>query len=637
MFLALLIPAVALAALLGGPAATSADAAAWPWGYVSAANGSDAGNDCTDQYAPCATIQHAIEEAGPNPFGAIPSINVAPGTYAEQLIVDTSVTLRGPNPRLDDRGPEAVIEGGDGTAIAPGASNVTITGFTILTNDAGTPIRTMGSDVDRLAISDNVIEGGTSGIWLGAGGDETEIDLNQIEGSEYGIRLGAVDYSEMSIWYNRLKGPAGSTGVFAGPATAIDDFRLEGNTFATSILEASITDGWIQANQINPPAGGVGLQAGLAESYVRENSIQGGGAASCLRLLGGHDGLDPSSRVYVDYNEFAGCKPYAVQLGPEVNSITVTMNTFPGTYDGVVTDDSSPWDVTGGKITVVGNRFVGTEHLGVYNAVGGELDARNNWWGCNDGPGSAGCDEVSSGVDAWPNVYLAAEALKNEESAWIDPVQISTLDPGEQALIRAHLRTGGGAEALNISIITEDPVYFSSPKGELLWDSDFWHNAHAASVFTAGPQPGPAEVFVTMDNERVEVPLAINGKPSAVSTATSPSLPNGRPRVLIRGGTLSLFRRSAVIGRISCAQSACRVDRRSAELKVGQTRFRVRLKVPAEIAAESGGQIRAIFPERAFGQLSRQGTGVLMVTIEATDASGGEASTTRRVKVARGD
>jgi hypothetical protein len=634
--IAALTAVAALTALLAGPLAAPANASKWPWHFVSASKGSDAGNDCSDQYAPCATIQHAIEESGPNEFGAIPSINVAPGVYAEQLTVDTPVSLYGPNSRLDDRGPEAVIEGGAGTAISPEASNITITGFTISTDGAGTPIRTMGADLNRLMIFDNIIKGGASGVWLGAGGADTRVNSNLIEGDEYGIRLGDANYSELTIWYNRLTGPVDSNGVFAGPDTSIDDFRLEGNEFATSSLSAAITNGWILANKIEPPAGGVGLRANLTESYVRENSFRGKGAAGCLQLLGGQGGLDPSNHIIVDDNEFAGCTPYALQLRPEVNAITITMNTFPNTYDGIVTDDSSSWDVTGRGITVYGNRFVGLTHLGVYNAVGGELNARDNWWGCNGGPGAIGCVNVSPGVDASPNVVLTAEAVEVEKDPW-DAEPVYALNPGEKAWIRTYLKDGDGGEALNVSIITEDPVLFSSSKGTFSWTSNTWLNAQSGSVFTAGPESGPAEIVVAMDNEHVEVPLTICCESAVSVLPPSTQSPTSRPQIRIPGGALSLSRRNAVIGTISCAQSACRIDQRSAEARVGRMRFSVRLKMQTDIAAESNGQIRAIMSERAFRQLSRLGTGTLIVAIKVTDASGGTAMLTRRVKIVPGD
>lgn len=628
-------PIVALAAIvavpavsLAGPAATSANAGA----FVSATNGSDAGNDCTDQYAPCATIQHAIDETVVNPFVSFPLITVAPGIYTEQLTVDKSLSLHGPNSRLDDRGPEAVIDGGGGTAITPEASNITISGFTISTDSAGTPIRTVGADVNRLTISDNLIEGGASGVSLGAGGNETKVLLNRIKSDEYGIYIGAASYNELTIWYNRLTGPVDSNGVFAGPDTSIDDFRLEGNEFATSSLAAAITNGWILANKIAPHAGGVGLRANLTESHVRENSFRGKGAAGCLQLLGGQGDLGPSSKILVSRNDFAGCKPYALQLGPDVKAITITANTFPNSYDGIVTDDSSPWDVTGSDIRVFGNPFVGLKRMGVYNAVGGELDARDNWWGCNGGPGFIGCDKVSSGVDASPNVVLTAEALEIGKDPWT-AAPVDTLDPGERAWIRAYLRNGNGSEALNVSISTVSPVYFFSPGGTLSSASAYWSNAQAESVFTAGPEAGSAGLVVTMDNQQVEVPLTIGGA-SPLLLPLSPSLPlTTRPQIRISGSTLILSRRNAVIGAISCAQSACRVDQKSAEVRVGRMRFGVRLKMPTDIAAESVGQIRVILPGQASRQLLRHGMGALIVAIKVIDGSGGTATLTRRVKI----
>jgi hypothetical protein len=474
-------------------------------------------------------------------------------------------------------------------------------------------------------------------VWLGTGGNETDLSSNVVKGDEYGIRLGAADFSELTIWYNRLTGPVDSTGVFAGSDTSIDGFRLEGSEFATANLAAGITNGWIQRNKIEPSAGGIGLRANLTESYVRENSFQGKGAAGCLRLLGGQGSLDPSNHILVDdHNTFEGCTPYALQLGPEVSAITITMNTFPNTYDGIVTDDSSPWDVTGKGIFVYGNRFVGLTHLGVYNAVGGALDARDNWWGCNGGPGAVGCVNVSSGVDASPNVMLTAEAVEVEKDPW-DAEPVHALNPGEKAWIRTYLKNGDGGEALNVSIITEDPVLFSSSNGTFSRTSDTWLNAQSGSVFTAGSTPGPAGVFVTMDNQQVEVPLRICCEASASASPPSTPTPTSRPQIRIPGGTLSLSRRNAVIGTVSCAQSTCRINQRSAEMRVGRMSFNVRLKMQTDIAAEGFSQIRAIVPERALRQLSRHGAGTLVVAIEVTDASGGVATSTRRVRIVPGD
>jgi hypothetical protein len=619
-----LAAAVTLAASPLAREPVSADADALPWHYVSASNGSDAGNDCTDREAPCATIQHAIDESGPNPFGATPSIVVAPGIYEEELTIDKPISLEGPNSRIDRRGPEAVIEGENGTAITPEASNITIKGFTVSTDKAGTPIHTRGAGVDRLWITDNIIEGGTSGVWLGAGGARTEIGFNVIESDEYGIRLGAASYSELTIRYDSLKGPEASYGVFAGTDTEINGFSLEGDEFARASLDASISNAFVEANEISPPIGGVGLRIDLTDANVNRNSFEGGGAASCLQLLGAQGGRGASSYVYVSENEFAGCNPYALQLGPETKDITVTVDTFPNDYDGITTDDSSPWDVTDSGISVFGNSFFGLAHFGVDNSAGGELDARDNWWGCNGGPGTAGCNGVSSGVKTSPNVVLTAEARETGPPSTSKP--IDTLDPGGKAWILAYLKNGDGSEAENVR--ADAPISFSSPKGTF-----------AGGIFTAGEQPGPAEVVVTLDNQQVVVPLTINGSLPASPSASLPSLAKGLPRrpaepkILIPGKILSLSGRRAVVGTLSCARSACRVDRRSAEARVGRMRFDVKLETPTDIAAEDIGQIRAILSEGALRQLSSHGAGTLTIRIKMTDANGGSAAVTRHVKI----
>jgi hypothetical protein len=198
----------------------------------------------------------------------------------------------------------------------------------------------------------------------------------------------------------------------------------------------------------------------------------------------------------------------------------------------------------------------------------------------------------------------------------------------------AYLKNGDGGEALNVPT-KGIAAGFSSLRGTLLPSSAIWQNARALSGFTAGQVPGPAGIMVTMDNQQVEVPLRITGElpPTALPAAPDAPSPPEPPRIRIPGGPLKLSTRNVVVGAVSCARSLCRVGQKSARVEVGERQFGARLRVPASIEAEGLGRIQATLPRRAFGQLSRHGTGVLVVTVEVTGADGGAASMNRRIKV----
>jgi len=87
------IGAFALAAVLVGVASQRADAAPTTL-YVNASSGHDTGN-CHSLTAACATISYALNQAG---TGA--TINVAKGTYPQQLTITQNVTIIGRAPNV---------------------------------------------------------------------------------------------------------------------------------------------------------------------------------------------------------------------------------------------------------------------------------------------------------------------------------------------------------------------------------------------------------------------------------------------------------------------------------------------------------------------------------------------------------
>src|SRR5262249_32803225 len=103
-----------------------------------------------------------------------------------------------------------------------------------------------------------------------------------------------------------------------------------------------------------------------------------------------------------------------VFFGPDKveNTYSITGTTF-------LNNQANGTNATGGAIgsASIGtlhatlNRFFGNTASGGGSAVGAQgatpIDAINNWWGCDNSPGSTGCDSVSgSGIVSDPRLDL---------------------------------------------------------------------------------------------------------------------------------------------------------------------------------------------------------------------------------------
>jgi hypothetical protein len=552
------IIAMGLCLMAMGLMAQEASAAA---GRFVAPGGSDAGNNCEDQWARCATIQHAIDEAG---TGA--SVNVAPGIYAEDLTIDKPLTLRsqGGIPTYWYE-PETRIDGGAGTAIKVEGNAVQISGFEISTAGTAPAILVSGANVDDLRVEENVISGGSAGVYLEADGKRDTIGYNVIEGTGDGIHLSGAEYSNLAIKWNRFVAPIDEYAVLADSGGTIEGFRLEGNEMpAPARITARVNEAPNEESEFygNTFESTVGPQLAVDAAKLRvfDNRFEGHGSAGCLHILGNEGGLVPSEHILVSlHNEFVDCDPYGIELGREVDHITVYGSDFPGSYDGIVASGASPWDVTG-HVLIQTNRFVGTTHLGVDNEASGTLDAEQNWWGCNAGPGAAGCDEVSDGVDGANNAVLTAliGPLKPETGIEELPTGNSiTLNPGEKAEVAALLLANG--LGINTGIPTEKtPIGFSSTLGTLSPTSNTLFNGWTRAVFTAGRTPGHGSIVLSLDNARTLVPVTITGEKTESSPPPPPPETPPAPRLAVSSKHALLSGRQASVGLVSCTAS-CQV------------------------------------------------------------------------------
>ncbi len=626
------IMALVVALAILGVGAQSASAAT----LFVAPNGSDVANDCLDQGARCATIQHAIDEAHNSD-----TVDVDAGNYVENLTIDKPLTIHGPsvNDHPPSYEPQAIIDGGSGAAISPEANNISIEGVTITAAGPGTAILTSGADVDELTIESDIISGGSSGVRLEAGGAEDLIGYNLIQGVTDGVRLSGSDYSSLAIKWNQFVAPTDAYAVIADSAGKIEGFRLEGNEMpAPAWIAARVTEGQNEESGIyeNSFESTVGPQLAVdaAEVRIMRNSFDGHGSAGCLQILGSQDGLVPSENVLVSIeNEFLDCDPYGIEVGPEVDDVSIYDAEFPGSYDGVLVSGASPWDVTE-HVRIEDNRIVGTTHLGVENQASGALDAEHNWWGCNAGPGAQGCDAASSGVNAEDNITLGAlVGPRKKETGFIELPRGNsiTLNPGEEAEVAAVLIANG--EGIVLGASTKDvPVGFASSLGTLSPSTSTFQNGWTRSLFTAGSTPGQGSIIVSLDNQRTLVPVTICCKPP-LETPPPPATPTPpAPNLVVPRKHILVASHRVTIGLVTCA-TACWVTPGRDQVVIGGRQYPAKVTPRGALGAEATAPISVALPPAALQALKKVGQGSVKVTISVTDSIGRVSRRTISVKL----
>jgi large repetitive protein len=214
--------------------------------------------------------------------------------------------------------------------------------------------------------------------------------------------------------------------------------------------------------------------------------------------------------------------PVGAGVYVESGTLNLTGSTFTGnSATGGATPNGGAVAVWGGVANLHYNRFTGNiaataSAVNLGTASGATVDATDNWWGCNTGPGTAGCDTVAGGPTVSPRLVLTATA---------SPATV--VGPNATSNITAALTTdslGGAVGAGNLGAFNGLTVAFSDPQpsGATLGAASDTLDATATATTTYNSQnsSGPGHVLATLDNGTATATVTVNRPPAITSGNT---------------------------------------------------------------------------------------------------------------------
>jgi hypothetical protein len=194
----------------------------------------------------------------------------------------------------------------------------------------------------------------------------------------------------------------------------------------------------------------------------------------------------------------------------------ITGNTVTGEDQGIAVFDGGAAPPQPSPVINL-NRIVGNQ-VGVYSDTTLPIDATHNWWGCNTGPNTAGCDTTGGNTGSVnSNPWLVFRATAN-------PSTIGT--GGEVSTIRGRVDQDSNGAAVNTTGFPPSLVTFATTLGDID-PSGTTVNGIARSSLSSGDTPGTANVTATLDSQNAPTQVVF-GPPSPGPTGpTGPTGANG--------------------------------------------------------------------------------------------------------------
>lgn len=174
------------------------------------------------------------------------------------------------------------------------------------------------------------------------------------------------------------------------------------------------------------------------------------------------------------------------------------------------------------------NRLFANTAAAIDNRSPITISATSNWFGCNGGPGQAGCDTASGPADADPWLVLGVSAAPDVVGAG-----------GQVSDVTADVSVDSAGTASGTQFPDGQPVSFGTDLGAVTPEGQTLSGL-AQATYTSPADPGDATVRATLDNQTVTTPIRVE------STRPSPPASDNPPGAVTSPAD-QIRRRSAVI------------------------------------------------------------------------------------------
>jgi parallel beta-helix repeat protein len=479
-----------------------------------------------------ASVQQAVNAA--NQAGG-DTILIDPGTYTEQVTINKSLSIQGnptgaiiqaPATLNSDLGQTALVEiGSTMGSITVNMSALTLegpgpsTGIYIV---RGATANITGTTIDKMRQNPlNGVQTGR-GILVGSTG-QSQVAHAIITGctiTDYqksGIVTGGTG-TTVTVTGTTVTG-VGPTSLIAqngiqiteGTTAMVDNNTVSGNEFTGTnsgpdptlavqsigifiLGSASVSGNKVMANDVGIDNAGSGtpIDGNTAQSnrFVGILVHQGSGTISNNIVTGNNIG------VAVEAVAGDTVKSQATLIS---NTITNNGNgglAFPGGGIRLLVGTGA---TTTPAATANFNRLIGNA-LGLGNATAATVDATNNWWGSNAGPGGAGSDTVSGPVNFNPWLVLQVTPSPNS----VQPL-------GTASIVASLTTNSAGMNTSALGHVPDGiPVSFSATSGAVAPTAGATSAGTAATKFTAGSSAGTVPASATIDNQTETAQIKIS-------------------------------------------------------------------------------------------------------------------------------